>query len=68
MPTAQLTHRAWPSAAPLSKEDADCCMIIASRDPLGRAPIGFCDTWEGRDSTTMPCLRRLDRAERLGIQ
>lgn len=41
----------------LTKEDADCCQTVASRDPLGRPPIGFC----GPD-----CERRADRDGRVG--
>lgn len=43
--TAHEAPQVWLWATwgpPIKKEDADCCMIVAGRDPLGRPPIGWC--------------------------
>lgn len=48
-----------PSRLPdgtLTKEGADCCMLAASRDDLGRPPIGYCGP---------TCERRQQRDARL---
>lgn len=57
-PIPERTIEPRPARLPdgtLTKEGADCCQLVASRDELGRPPIGYC----GPD-----CERRLERDER----
>lgn len=58
-PIPERPPREFPHRTPegvLTKEGADCCMLAASRDELGRPPVGFCGP---------TCERRRERDARL---